>query len=355
MYEMDLAMVYDALDVAEEQGPGPLLAAARKAHHTLPYLVLSALHRDGHPMSEAARGTLERALRRARHYEDVLAGITAQVPVQVIKGPLLARAYPDGLLRPQGDLDLVAESEPDLWRAVRLLMTEPPLYVGVSVLGAPDRHVVVTLTWQPEDPLLDPELRVEVATAALVGDDAAVPIRPRMPADPLASNLLALAEERFQRPFHPRDAIDVHLLGTTEPESPAELVPAVIAYRLAPEVRELLDYTAQRLPLGSLSGTGAALESAEAAELARRAAHRTPPDQDTGTRGALASGRPLYGMPLRHADGRAHWDRARLHPFQDDALLLTPVGDYLLVADETVTQERYDAALRELDLIGEAP
>ncbi|MFE5867720.1 hypothetical protein ACFQ6V_03580 [Streptomyces roseifaciens] len=349
---MDLALVYDALDVAEDEGPGPLLAAARKAHYTLPYLVLSALHRDDHPMSAAARETLERALRRARHYEDVLAGITARVPVQVIKGPLLARVYPEGLLRPQGDLDLVAEDEPDLWRAVRLLMSEPPLYVGVSVLGAPGRHVVVTMTWQPEDPLLDPELRVEVATAALVGDDAAVPIRPRMPADPLTANLLALAEERFQRPFHPRDAIDVHLLGAAEPEPPAGLVPAVVTYRLAPEVRELLAYAAQRLPLGSLSGIGAALDTAAEEELARRAAHRTPDAQDTGTPGALAAGRPLYGMPLRPADGRAHWDRARLHSFHDDALLLTPVGDYLLVSGETVTQERYDAALRELDRIG---
>ncbi|MEU4212955.1 hypothetical protein AB0F13_23665 [Streptomyces sp. NPDC026206] len=353
MREMDLAMLYDVLDVPQEQGPGRLLFAARKAHYTLPYLVLSALEREGCSMSEAARGELARARRRARHYEDVLTRLTAQVPVQVIKGPLLARTYPEGLLRPQGDLDLVTEGEPDLWNAVRLLMRDTPRYVGVSVLGAPTRHVVVTLTWQPEDPLLDPELRVEVATAALVGDDGAVPIRSGMPADPLTANLLALAEERFQRPFHARDAIDVHMLGNAGLPSPNGLVSAAVAYHLAPELRELLDYAAQRVPVGHLSVLGPALEPADRQERARRATRPVSPAPATDVRAVLAAGGPLFGMPLRRVAGRTHWDHARVHHYGDGALLLTPVGDYLLVAGEAVAQEQYDAALQELGLLVE--
>ncbi|ONK16051.1 nucleotidyltransferase family protein [Streptomyces sp. MP131-18] len=347
---MDLSTLYDALDVPEEHGPGRLLFSARKAHYTLPYLVLSALEHRGHPMSEAARGELGRARRRARHYEEVLAHIADRARVQVVKGPMLARHYPDGILRPQGDLDLVTDGEADLWRAVRLLTADStPLYIGVSILGAPTRHTVVALHWPAEDPLLDPEIRVDVATAALVGDGGVFPIRPRIPEDPLAANLLALAEERLQRPFHARDIIDVHVLGTTPVASTEALVSAAAEYHLAPELGELLDHAATRLPLGHLSGLSAALEAGVVRERARRAAYSAPPAPPTDIGAALAAGTALYGMPLRPAEGRTDWDRARVHRYGDEALLLTPVGDYLLVTHEIVTQERYEAALRELD------
>ncbi|MDJ0381791.1 nucleotidyltransferase family protein [Streptomyces sp. G-G2] len=362
---MDLALLYDVLDVSEDFGPGYLLFAARKQHYTLPYLVLSALAREGAPMSEAARGELARAQRRAAHYEAVLERVAAEVPVRPVKGPLLARAYPPDLLRPQGDLDLVTVGEPDLWRAVRLLMADRPRHVGVSVLGAPERHVVVTLSGPAEDPLLDPELRVEVATAALVGDQGAVPIRAVMPADVLTSNLLALAEERFQRPFHPRDAIDLHQLGRSADLSaglsPPELVAAASLYHLAPELAELLAYAQEKAPLGALAPlVGDALAAAADAERARRAAVPADAPLAPGAEAALAAGVPLYGMPLRRTEeqlaARAGWERARVHRFGgDEALLLTPVGDYLLVTGELVGQEQYDAALRELDgLAGES-
>jgi hypothetical protein len=351
---VDLALLYEALDVPDDNGPGFLLHIARQKHFTLPYLILSVLARDGDvPMSEAARGELARAWRRAEHYEAVLARVAAEVPVQVMKGPLLARSYPEGVLRPQADLDLITTGEPDLWRVVRLLMKEErPEHVIVSVLGAPTRHVVVALTGPPEDPLLDPEMRYEVATAALVGDFAAVPVRAALPADPLAANLLALAEERFQRPFHPRDAIDVHQLGRPAVPSLSGLVETVAEYHLAPELTELLDYAGARVALGSLAPLAEALAVEAKRERERRAAvtAEAPPP---GTGSALDSGRPLYGMPLRPAGGREDWDHSRVHRFGDDALLLTPVGDYLLVTGELVSQEQYDAAVRELDRITE--
>lgn len=352
---MDLALLYEALDVPEDNGPGFLLHIARQKHFTLPYLILSVLARDGDvPMSEAARGELARAWRRAEHYEAVLARVAAEVPVQVMKGPLLARSYPEDVLRPQADLDLITTGEPDLWRVVRMLMDEQRLeQVIVSVLGAPTRHVVVALTGPPEDPLLDPEMRYEVATAALVGDFATVPIRAALPDDPLAANLLALAEERFQRPFHPRDAVDVHQLGRSDVPSLPGLVETVAEYHLAPELAELLDYAGGRVALGSLAPLAEALAVEDKRERERRAAvtNTASPPVDTGS--ALDSGRPLYGMPLRPAGGREDWERSRIHRFGDDALLLTPVGDYLLVTGELVSQEQYDAAVRELDRITE--
>ncbi|MEU2830345.1 nucleotidyltransferase family protein [Streptomyces lavendulae] len=347
---MDLATLYEALGVPEEAGPAELLFAARRQHYTLPYLVLSAVARHGVEMSDAARAELDRARRRARRYESVLAEVSAQVAVRPVKGPLLARYYPDGLLRPQGDLDLLVDNERDLWRVVRLLMEDEPLYLGVSMLGTPTRHLVVTMTWTPEDSLLDPEIRVEVATAALVGDYRGVPIRPALPDDALVANLLALGEERFQRPFHARDAIDVHVLGQAQPQpSTAQLVAAVEEYRLAPEVRELLAFTAERLSPGALTALGEALQAPAARELSRRTAHPVSVGPTRQVPAALADGSPVYGMPLRRVAGRSGWEGVRTHLFGDDALLLTPVGDYLLVTDEVVGQERYDAALRELE------
>ncbi|MYU25367.1 nucleotidyltransferase family protein [Streptomyces sp. SID8352] len=352
---MDLALLYDVLDVPEENGPGHLLFAARKQHYTLPYLVLSVLAREGSPMSEAARGELARAQRRADHYRAVLARVAAEVPVRVLKGPLLAACYPEGVLRPQGDLDLVTADEPELWQVVRLLLAERPEHVGVSVLGAPERHVVVTLSRPAEDPLLDPELRYEVATAALVGDHGTVPIRAAMPTNAPTANLLALAEERFQRPFHPRDALDIHRLGSGSVPSLPGLVAAATEYHLAPELRELLEYADGLVPLGVLAPLAEALVAAEAAERGRRAAVPAAGPLPRDTAAALADGRPLYGLPLRRVEGRGDWTRARIHRFGGEALLLTPVGDYLMVTGETVSRERHAAALDELGRIAEVP
>ena len=85
---MDLALLYEALDVPEDNGPGFLLHIARQKHFTLPHLILSVLARDGEvPMSEAAKAELARAWRRSEHYEAVVA-----------RFPQGAKA-PDALLR----------------------------------------------------------------------------------------------------------------------------------------------------------------------------------------------------------------------------------------------------------------
>lgn len=354
---MDLSVLYQALDIPEEAGPAELFYAARQQHYTLPYLVLSAIPEDSGLLSDAARGELGRAERRARYYEDALARVAATVEVRPQKGPLIARHYPDHLLRPQGDLDLLCRDEVDLWRAVRTLAEPEPLYLGVTVLGAPTRHLLVALTWPPEDPLLDPEVRVELSTVAFTGDFATVPIRSGMPANDDIAALLGLAEERLQRPFHARDAIDVLMLGRSEPPSRSELVAAIVAYRLAPEVVELLEYAAPRVSLGHLADLGPALRTEAERERERRTRATPPRPERAGPhtiRQALADGVSLHGMPLRRVTtGREGWDRARVHEYGDSALLLTPVGDYLLVDQELVKQDDYDAALRELARIGE--
>jgi hypothetical protein len=351
---VDLEALYDIFDVPEEAGPGALVAGARRQHPTLPHLILSAAEHCGTPMSDAALGELRRAQRRARLYRDTLDRIAAQVPVRALKGTTVARHYPEWLFRPQGDLDLLVDGEQDLWRVVRLLAEDERVSVGVCVLGAPDRHTVAVVTWPGEDNLLDPDFRVEVVTAALVGDFEAVPIRVALPEDDLVASLLALAEERFQRPFHARDAIDLHVMGRAEaPMATAELAGIVEEYRLAPEALELVEFTADRVSPGWFGGLGTALESAAERELALRAAHPVPAGPTVEVPLAVADGTLLQALPLRRVVDRGDWDVARTHVFGDNVLLLTPVGDYLLVTGELVEPERYEAALAELENLAE--
>ncbi|MDT8912744.1 nucleotidyltransferase family protein [Amycolatopsis sp. PS_44_ISF1] len=341
---LDLHTLYEALDVAEEEGPVRLMAAARREHYTLPYLVLSVLRAEGLPMGPAAAGQLRRAMDRDAFYRALLTETSAQAEVTPIKGVHLARHYPEGVLRPQGDLDLVTSTELDLWRAVRVLAGRPPRDIAVSVFGAAERHLMVALSWDSEEPLVDPHLRVDISTAALTGDFEVVPVRPALPGDPDLASLLCVAEERLQRPFHVRDALDVHALAQAE-LSVDDIVQAAGDYHLAPEVGELMEYAGDRVPLGGLSGLGDALTGPARRELDLRHERRAAATEAGGTLTALETGALLLGMPLGVRARSAELECSRVDVVGDEALLLTPVGDYLLVAEPLVDPGRYQAAV----------
>ncbi len=351
--DITVRTLYDIFDVSEEEGPGRLVYQARQAHYTLPFLVLSALQREGQPMGPAAAGELARARRRAEHYRNLVAELPGDLPYTVMKGPALAAAYPPGVLRPQGDVDLIVPDERQLWRAVRELSARSePDRVWVTVVG-PEHHLLVTLVWPPEEPLLDPEHRVELSTAGLLGDFGAVPVRVRPPADPTLSALVCLAEERLQRRFHPRDALDLYALaGQADGPSGDEIVDAAARMLLAPELVELITYTAELLPVDRFTGLLPRLEEAAEAERARRAGTEPGPEP-TGVRETLAAGGPVHGIALGSPDELRGLETARVHWYGDEALLLTPVGAYLLVCDAVVPRERHAGALEELDRLRE--
>lgn len=332
---MKTELLYDLLGVDPDAGPAELLFRARGTHYQLPYLVLSALAREGARMGEAARAELGRAQARARRYAELSRELSAATGVRAIKGLQLADRYPSDLLRPQGDLDLIAPTEAALWQAVALIVAGNPVeHIDVTVFGDGPRHTMVSLFWPAEDPLSDPWFKVEVCTAALTGDLAAVPVRPVLSAADEVECLIALAEEGLQRDFRHRDAVDVLVLSEA-PFEPAATVAAVAEYRLAPEAASLLDFAGRYVPLGTLDPVRRALEPEIPRELERR---REPGPACT----------PQHGLFLRRVETRQGWDSARVVPSAEGELLLTPVADYLLTRRETVSRASYDAALTAL-------
>src|SRR5690242_5676848 len=106
-FPLTLSLLHELLGTDPGDGVRPLLAASRQVRGVLAPLVLSLAAREGVPMGTGSRGELDRMLRRAAHYRELAALVGTVEGLRVMKGPSLARYYPDGLLRPPGDLDLV--------------------------------------------------------------------------------------------------------------------------------------------------------------------------------------------------------------------------------------------------------
>ncbi|MEU9075812.1 hypothetical protein ACFYUY_09405 [Kitasatospora sp. NPDC004745] len=316
---MNTDLLYRLLELDPGAGPVELLHRAR-AGRNLPYLVLAALDREGVRMGEHARAELQRARERARCYAGIADDLADATGVRPIRDLPLAAHYPSDLPRPLGELALVSPTEATLWQAVNRLVTDHPVEsVEVTLLGERPRHTAVTLRWPAEDPLLDPWYQVRVATAALTGDLATVPVRPYLAADDHVECLIALAEDGLRRPFGPGDVIDVAQLAG-QPFEPVETAAVVAAYRLAPEAVALLDLAAEHVPLGPLGGVRTVLEAEVGPELRRRRTEARPL-------------RPRHGTLLRRTVIRHRWDEALLLPAGAATLLLTPVADYLLTAE----------------------
>ncbi len=271
-----------------------------------------------------------------------------------LKGLSLAAWYPDDLPRPMNDLDLLVPDTAALWRVVATLVAEhAPREMDLTVLDGEARHLLVALSWPGADPLLDYESRVEILTCALTGDQGAVPPRPSLPADPLAAGLLAVAEERFQRPFNGKDVVDVMMALAPGREVDLPLLArSADEFNLAPELMELLQLFAGTAPdaahLPSGFGTlTAALAEASSRELRRREEWRQGQAADTPDRGSLRHGMRLTPVEPGPRPHRAA-NTATLHPFDGGTLLLTPVADFLLVTGALVDPALHDAATSAL-------
>ncbi|MBB5801682.1 hypothetical protein F4560_001450 [Saccharothrix ecbatanensis] len=347
---VDLALLHRLLDVDEDDTPDVLVRTARDHGWSFPALVLSAFARDGMALGSGSSDELNRTTTRRTLYAGVLAGLSARVPVNVLKGPSIARHYPDGLVRAVGDLDLVVADEEALWRAVRAVLELCPVEaVGVSVYGHPEQHLIIDLAWPGADPFLDKEHRVELSTAAFPGDQGSVPVRVPLPADPVTSDLLAVAEERFQRAFTAKDLVDVAVLAPLV-RSGADVAAAAVEWNLAPELLELLELAAPETDLGGLADALPPLRDSAARERERRLAWSSPEPPDDPIAAALAAGREVGGLLLRE-ERRDDMTRSRVLRYDGGVVMETPVGDYLMVDHPEVTQEQYDRALAELDRV----
>ncbi len=363
---LDLALLHTLLGVPDHEDGRELVAVARDTSATLPQLVISLAAREGTPLGSGSTDELARARHRAARYAQFRTAVEAVAPsARVVKGPSLAAHYPEDVLRPVGDLDLVLPGEAALWQAARTLTDDHgavphELTLITDAAGDGALHVLLTLAWPSPDPLLEQELRVELSTAAFYGDQGALPLRPLLPARQELADLLSVVEERLERPFHAKDAVDVLVLlhagaladTDTDTDADADAVTdALDTHHLAPEGLELftLVRTAAAHPaLDTLiTRTGPLAER----ELARRAA--VPARQEpTGVGERLDAGFPVWGMLLDTAAGRCPADRLRFADGPGSTLVHTPVGSFLLVAGELVDPDAYAAALTRLD--GEA-
>ncbi|KUL22692.1 hypothetical protein ADL12_41595 [Streptomyces regalis] len=348
---VNLAFFRQMLDLDDDAPPHDVVTVAGRTSHALRSLVMTAAAREG-VVGTGSTDELQRLAKRLAFYARVQQ-TAEQLGAQPIKGFTLAAWYPDDLPRPMSDLDLVVPDPACLWRVVSALAVEyGPQEMDVTMLGYEAQHFVVNLSWPGADPLLDRETHVEITTCALTGDQGAVPLRPCLPDDPVAAGLLAVAEERFQRPFNAKDVVDVMM--TLRPGCDVDvhqLASLADEFHLAPELLELLRLWA------NVDETSAshfhmllmALDLAAAREARRRAEWL---GEDDGPAGPSDPRTLRYGMRLTSVacgprPGRAP-DAAAQCDFEGGTLLLTPVADFLLVTGELVDPELYSAALTAL-------
>jgi hypothetical protein len=345
---IDLSLLHELLRVPAGTDLAPLAAAAKQEHPTLDRLVYSVAAASGQTLPEEVTRGLDHVRARARTFARLADVARAASPnVQEVKGAVIAKRYPAGLVRPVGDLDLVADGEHDLWRAATAIAELGQLsFADLTFFGRP-RQTVLTLEWPANDELTEQQLiGVDLSTAAFAGDFDRVPPVQRLPADEWAAALLSVAEERFQRPFQTKDLVDVHVLDQQAP--PRHIVEVVAQSRRAPETLELLAAAHAARPLSAAAWLLEELRAPAEAELARRArqpSFKVDDDQDADTR--LRLGLCVYGLHLRWAK-RPRWDRVRFHRFHNGTLALTPLADYLLVSSGKVAKAAYEAAMAEL-------
>ncbi|MDT0456460.1 hypothetical protein RM550_12055 [Streptomyces sp. DSM 41527] len=342
---LDLDLLHRLLDVPEHEGAFGLVRRAQQLSVTLAQLVVSVAVGEGVRAGSGSTDLLERAGSRAARYAELRTALEGCPGLRVVKGPSLAGHYPPGVRRPVGDLDLVASGEEQLWRAAVVLCSLGGEPTELSLFAAEgQRHVMLAILWPSPDPLMEEEIRVELCTAAFPGDFAAVPVRPRLPADPVLADLLSVAEERFQRAFHAKDAIDLLMLLNNGSLDPAAVAEAAAASRLAPELLELTDLLSKAVDHPGAGPLRQALVTEAAAETARRAAPApTEREPERTVAARLEAGQLIWGMPLtieaRPGQGCV------LEHLPDLVLARTAVGDFLLVTGELVDPEVHAAAL----------
>ncbi|AUG78258.1 hypothetical protein CFP65_3465 [Kitasatospora sp. MMS16-BH015] len=352
-----LELLRHLLGVEAHETARTLMRRAEQASSALPQLVVSAAVAEGLPIGSGSRDLLRRARERAARYAELYARLAAELPVRLVKGLSLGERYPAPLLRPVGDLDLVLPGEDELWRAAVLIAERVPLDRADLALSRDGDRTDLTLGlhWAAEDDFLDRPYNVELATLPFPRTPGG-PVSPHrtLPAAPWPADLLSLAEERFQRPFHAKDVVDVLVLfAAPDRLTPEALATAATGHHLAPELRELLAQTREGTEAEQLDPYLRALDAPAAAELAARQPAERPSQASATVEGRLAAGLPVYGMPLGTPAARPGLTRAHRHDAEGVCLLRTPIGDYLLVCGELVTQAAYDTALRVLADLGE--
>ncbi|MGV4988116.1 hypothetical protein ACVB8X_28720 [Streptomyces sp. NRAIS4] len=349
-FPFSLDLLYELLDVDRDLAPRHLLRRARQEGAVVSTLVLSLAEREGVALGEGSRGELARMTRRCELYRELEAAVRAVPGARTVKGPSLNRYYPEGLLRSVGDLDVVVPDERTLWRVLaEVLDRQEAVEVLMTQLDEGGRRdLLVSVWWLGEDPMLDLDRGVEVTTFAYGGlPERGVPLRPELPAEQVHADVLAVAEERFQRDFTLKDVLDlVCVLTSPAAPDPAALARVATDYALAPELEELCLKAAGHPLLAPVvpAELPAGLREPARLERARRAAL-----------GPLAGAPRRYGFQLTEPLRRGAGDAVEDHDVGGVLLRRTPVADLLLVTGELVDPADHEAALSALSALAPWP
>lgn len=345
--------------VPASAGDGTLVEFARDPAHKLAATLLSAWAAEGRRLPEQLRHELDEHRRRIAYYADTWSSIVDAAPnAYVVKGPSIAAHYPPHLVRAAGDLDVVCRNGDELWAAaVRLVEQGWDVTAATIQLSKRDGYDVLLQLERPSGSSLGVPYVIDLTTA-----DVATSLRTRAhqlstrDRSPLATSVVALVAERWERRFTSRDVLDLYLLeAAATPQDVAALTVGLAESGLGRAWRELsrdLDRSGLG-PHGRIRlDTGSRVDLRCAADRTRRWLHplralgymaATTVDADRGPlldrlgrfvherAGAyrlLSLGLPLFGVPLPHA---AASPELRLARQGGQAVARTPVGSFLLV------------------------
>jgi hypothetical protein len=342
-----------------------LLAICREPSHKLAATLLSAWEMDGRELSAIMREELAEHRRRIARYEEAWALVASTAPAAyVVKGPTIAAYYPAGLIRAAGDLDVVCRDEPDLWAVTTRLIEQGWHLTALTVQRRAEQEVPGALNTlvrlqQPADGPLGLPYVVDLTTA-----EVATCMRTRAhrlgssARSTLATSIITLVAERWERRFTSRDVLDLFLLErAATAEDRAALREGLGQCGLWPAYRELR-HAVTRAGLGpgpGLGGSGHRDPRQSVSRLVERMMRWAHPvrvlgylagttvDTDRGPhvdwigrqvqeraggRRLLALGLPMFGVPLgdRRTPGVLQLDEQGGHLVAN-----TPAGSFLLV------------------------
>jgi hypothetical protein len=311
---------------------------------------LSTMEARGVRLGAQAQAYLARVRQRTADLHALGAELSAAHGLGVLKGERIARHLPAPLLRQSGDVDLVAPGEAPLWECVRDLRSRFDAAIqGVSVLdrGTGPLQIMVAVKWPASEPFLDKPMGVDVTTFAFGGDFRGVPLRVAAPGDEDLANLLAVAEERFQRRFRVKDRLDLLTLAAVLErrlgDDVIEVVSDVAAtYALAPELRRLIAGTREWVPVSARWQRIFEILG----PLAREEKARRRP-------GRPGVHRLRYGYPLDPGAGGG--GTVRVHPRPGGDIASTPVGPCLLTERLVVEDQQLATAIEFARSLGKPP
>ncbi|KOX14240.1 nucleotidyltransferase family protein [Nocardiopsis sp. NRRL B-16309] len=314
------------------------LRRADGLHHSVGHLLLSLWESDHDvDLSPAAEAVLLRQRARTEVYREQERRLRAAgVRFRVVKGQSIGDLYPEGMFRSQTDMDVVVDSPDGLWAAAELVRSGGmDDEVHLTLINGDTTELYVALVREAEDPFYDKPLSVEVSTALHFGDLDSVPLRSGVSDDPVVANILAVCEERFQRRFHPRDAVDLDVLSRAlGPGRLGTLVERAEALRLLPELRELTDLAASVGLASPLDD----LERPTPADVERERERRRE------ARGEAAP-ELLFGVRLTTEPVTEASRSPQPLELEGHRVLLSPLGAFLLVTKHSVAQDQAEAAL----------